>query len=57
MKEEYINLIKLVFKCDESYAHKIKNSIKLDLPIQGAKPSQLFKIHEFLLTNKQSNNI
>lgn len=44
--EHSVKEIMRVFECDESYAHKIRISIKEDLPIQGAKPSQLFALVE-----------
>ena len=48
MEEELIKEIMKIFECDKSYAHKIRISIKEDLPIQGSKPSQMFAIQNFI---------
>lgn len=31
-----------IFKCDIGYAHKIMASFKMNLPIQGATPEQMY---------------
>lgn len=38
-----------IFECDVNYAHKIIASIKMNLPIQGATPKQMYKGYELVM--------
>lgn len=52
MEEELIKELMKIFDCDKGYAHKIRISIKEDFPIQGSKPSQMFAVQNFILSQQ-----